>query len=120
MFLLKISETDAAATSEATINPTSTTDALPVIGTIVSVKAYKVSGDGATIDPICGRVSGGGAGTNDAIYSNGVAAASIDSQPGSTFALDTGQSIYWKSQVNAGTNNVIATEVLIAEGYENT
>lgn len=112
-FLVTIEEEDAAAASEATIPGTD----IPAVGTIVSVKATLGAGAGATIDPICGRVTGGGATTNDAVYANGGAAAHIDSAPLSTFVRPSGESLYWLSGVNAGTDNTISTQILIVEGY---
>jgi len=119
-YLLELNETDGAAASQAEIKQSSDYGELPRIGTIVSVKATKTTGAAATLDPRAGRTTGWADSTNDAIYANGAAAAHIDSSPGSTFALVDGQSIFWKSTPDSGTNNVIATEILIVEGFINT
>ena len=112
-YLVTIAETEAAATSEATIPGTD----IPILGTIVAVKATKTAGSAATIDPRCGRATGWTDSTQDAVYANGAAAAHIDAAPGSFYARPSGQSLFWRSTVNAAADNSISTEILIVEGF---
>lgn len=113
--LITIAETEAAATSEATIPAADMFD----VGTIVSVKSTLTAGTGTTVDPRCGRATGWSDATQDAIYSNGSAAANIDTRPGSVFSRQAGQALYWRSTPNDATaDHSISTEILIVEGHQ--
>lgn len=113
-YLITITETEAAATSEHEI---SMADA-PQLLTVVSVKSTLTAGTGTTIDPRLGRATGWADNTQDAIFSNGTAAASIDTQPGSVIWRPVGQNLFWKATPNdAAADHSISTEILCIEGF---
>lgn len=103
-------ETDAAAASEFKI------DAFPFfVATLVKYKVTHVSGTGATVNPTLGKSTGWTADTQDDIGTNTTTAAHIDDETHLSFDLPVSE-IFVKSTVNAGTDNVIHTTMIFAEG----
>lgn len=110
-FRVTITETDAAASSEASAIE-------------IGVKKFRVlrqvcvltAGAGATVDPVLGRVTNP-SGVNVCVE-NDTAGATIDSAPtnGVPCFTDTGF-LYHRSNVNAGTDNAITSEYLLAVGW---
>ncbi len=106
-----ITETDAEASSEATIA------GLPTEGLLLTQLADKTAGAGSTIDPRLTTASGSTLATQT-IIENGTAAASISNvaSPAFPYSSDTG-TLYHKSGVDSGTNNSITTVYLIKAGW---
>lgn len=106
-----ITETDAAASSEATIA------GLPTEAIVLSQLADKTAGAGSTIDPRLTTASGSTLATQT-IIENGTAAASVSNlaSPAIPYSSDTG-TLYHKSGVDSGTNNSITTVYLIKAGW---
>lgn len=113
---LLIEETEAAAASEYTITNGSGID-LPRSGKICHVQAYKVSGSAATIQPRWGQASGWSDDTSDAIDGLDTAAAyhSEGVELPYTLAPTGTPTIYGRSTVNAGADNVVRTRITILE-----
>ena len=103
-----IAETDAAAASEATI------DLGVRLATLVAQRCELDSGTGTTVDPKLAKAAAGTG--NDLIAETDTAAAIIDNN-GQDVAFVCGGSLYHKSVVDAGTDNVVNTEYLFKVGY---
>lgn len=104
---LQIDETDAATASEASIDLAALK--LPIVGDILIQEGQLISGGGATISPVLGRVTNP---TNltDIIVRNGTAAAGISNQGSFPIPYDAKEATwYHRARVNTGSNNVIKT-----------
>ena len=110
-YVVTISETDAAAASEATIT------GLPKKGLLLAQLADKTAGSATTLDPRLTTASGSTLSTQTVIE-NGTAAANISNlaDPAIPFFSATG-TLYHKSVVDAGTNNSVTTVYLIRAGW---
>jgi len=110
-YSITISETEAAAASEATIS------GLPVKGRVLSQLADKTSGTAATIDPILTTASGSTASTQ-VVLENATAAATISNlaDPAVPYYSSTG-TLYHKSNVASDTDNAVTTIYLIQAGW---
>lgn len=114
-WIVRCTETDAAATSEWTI-PNSAQ--LPEFGTITLYKADLTAGTGTTIQPKVGRATGPTAATMDWVGQISAAAAYInDATPLRYSGLGDGRVLYIRSTVDAGADNAISTEITIVEGH---
>ena len=105
-----IAETEAAAGSEWSVG------GLPQRVTIFSYKATITAGTGVTVNPIHGNAAAFTASTQGHIATNATTAIHINDQTVLRCYLPTG-TLYGRSTVNAGTDNTIATEILIVEGW---
>jgi hypothetical protein len=105
-----VAETEAAAGSEWSIG------GLPRRVTVYSYKATLTAGTGTTINPIIGDSAAFAASTQAHIATNTTTAAHINDQTVLRAYLPTG-TIYGRSTVDADTDNTIATEILIVEGW---
>lgn len=122
MFQVEISETEAAATSEAEI-PLSGTDSggvaykLPASGRVFTQLSELESGAGTTVDPVLGDQTDPAAGAWR--VENDTAAALIhnESTSGVRYAFDTGDSFFHRSVVDAGTDNTITSRYFIGAGW---
>ena len=111
-FIATLTETEAAAGSEATIA------GLPALGRVVDVHATLTAGTGTTIDPEGGRAAAWVDLAQDEIWQNGAAAAHISAQPGKPYYSATG-TLYWRSTPNSAVaDHSIVTQITIAEGAE--
>jgi hypothetical protein len=110
-YLVTISETEAAAASEATIT------GLPKKGLLLAQLADKTAGSATTLDPRLTTASGSTLSTQTVIE-NGTAAATISNlaDPAIPYYSATGV-LYHKSVVDAGTNNSVTTVYLIRAGW---
>ena len=111
VWVVTVVETEAANGSEFVV-PAS---ALPAAGEVLSHKSTLVSGSGATIDPEVGTAAAWTANTQAAMYANGGAAAHVHfvpTAPTGLFRQSTG--LHVRSKVNAGADNVIHTQIIIA------
>ena len=108
-YVVTISETEAAAASEATIT------GLPVRGRVLRQKCSLTAGTGTTVDPTL-TLPSGGTGVN-IVVENDTAAANVDngSDPAIPFA-NTGPTMYHKSVVDAATDNSVTTVYYISGG----
>jgi len=106
-----ITETDAAAASEATIS------GLPVKGRLLSQLADKTAGDAATIDPILTTSTGSTASTH-VVLENDTAAATISNlaDPAVPYYSSNG-TLFHKSNSASGTNNSITTVYFLQAGW---
>ncbi len=105
-----ITETEAAATSEAVIT------GIPITASLLKQVCVLTSGTGATVDPILGATTNpSGAAI---IVENSDAAAVINNlaSPAIPFATTTG-TIYHRSKVNAGTDNSIISRYLFKSDW---
>lgn len=87
------------------------------VGTIQISNCHLQSGSGANVRPSFGRKSGWSSTGIDDIgqVAASAAARNLDSV-GMPFVLGARDSLYGKSNVNTGSDNTIAVELLIAEG----
>jgi len=108
--LVTISETEAASTSEASID--------------LGVQKFRVhrqicqltSGTGTTVDPILGNATGPSG--ISVILENDTAAATADnSVTGGVTGYVSNGTLYHRSQVDAGTDNSVSTEYHIVVGW---
>ena len=108
-YVVTISETEAAAGSEATIT------GLPVRGRVLRQICSLTAGTGTTVDPKL-TLTSGGTGVN-IVVENDTAAANVDnvSDPAIPFA-NTDAVMYHKSVVDADTDNSITTVYYISGG----
>lgn len=108
-YVVTISETEAAAGSEATIT------GLPIKGRVQRQICSLTAGTATTVDPKL-TLTSGGTGVN-IVVENGTAGANIDnvSDPAIPFA-NTGPSMYHKSVVDADTDNSVTTVYYITGG----
>ncbi len=105
-----IVETEAAAGSEWSVG------GLPQRVTIFSYRATLTAGTGTTINPILGEEAAFTASTQAHIATNATTAVHINDQTVLRCYLPTG-TLYGRSTVDAGSDNTIATGILIAEGW---
>lgn len=112
VYTVTLTETEAAAGSEATIT------GLPQRGTIISYKATLTAGTGTTIDPVGGRAAAFVASTQNHIFSNGTAAAHIHNQDPVRYYSSTGTLYIRSTPNNAAADHTITTEILIVDGWE--
>jgi hypothetical protein len=112
IYLVTLTETEAAAGSEATIT------GLPVKGTILSYKATLTAGTGTTIDPVIGRAAAFTVSTQNHIASNDAAAAHVHNQDPVRYYSSTGTLYIRSTPNNATADHSITTEILIADGWE--
>ncbi len=107
---MSIAETEAAAGSEWSVG------GLPKRVTIFAYKATLTAGTGTTINPILGNAAAFTASTQGHLATNDTTAAHINDQTRLRAYLPTG-TLYGRSTVDADTDNTIATEILIVEGW---
>lgn len=108
-FLVIISETECAATSEWSVS------GLPSTGTITSYHAVKVSGTATTLQPMLSRTTAPASTQIGWIGQQASAAASVHDNTSTRYRNLT--TLYGRSTPDAGTNNVITTEIVIVEGH---
>lgn len=119
-FEITIDETDATSSSEVVV------PGVPILGLVKRVQIQLVSGSGTTVQPILGRVTNPAAASItdwvvEPISDPAEAAPAIDRCGGATYrALTvTGSkgTLYHRSRVDAGANNVIQTVYHIKAGW---
>lgn len=109
-FIVVVNETEAATADEFEI------DNFPFeLATLVKYKATKGAGAGATIKPKLGYTSGWTANTQDDIGTNTTTDVHIDDETHLIIRQTTG-SIFVKSQVDSGADNVIDSILIFVEG----
>lgn len=110
-YVVTISETDAAAASEATIS------GLPKKGLLLAQLADKTAGSATTLDPRLTTASGSTLSTQ-VVIENGTAASTISNlaDPAIPYYSANG-TLYHKSVVDAGTNNSVTTVYLLRAGW---
>ena len=118
-YTVTVTETECATTSEwstaaSTGGATGVSYTLPTVGRIVSRKVNKVSGTAATVAQVLGRTTGITAVGVESVAVE-AAASAINSIIEIPFALPGGV-LFGRSTPDAGTNNVITTEIVIMEG----
>lgn len=106
-----VAETECAAASEFNVT------GLPTYGRIVKYVATKTSGAGATIAPRAGRSASWTADGQNDIGALASAAAHIDAAEKAYLPLSS-NTMHFRSTPASGTDNVIATEVVIREGLD--
>lgn len=112
-WIIDVAETEAANASEYQIPAAS----LPRLGRIVSIKATKTAGTGATIAPKAGLATGWSANTQAAVYATGTPAAHVFAAPAAPAGhFKQGDGLYVRSTPDAGADNTIATQIVIVEG----
>ena len=109
---IRVAETDAAAASEWEI------DSLPQSFDLVAAKVVLGAGTGTVIGPIeLGAATGWAVDTiDDVTVSTVPAAAFLNDQTRYACAVGSGASLFGRSMVDAGTDNVITTELIIELG----
>ena len=108
--LVTISETEAASTSEASID--------------LGVQKFRVhrqicqltSGTGTTVDPILGNATNP-SGINVILENDTAAATADNSITGGVTGYVSNGTLYHRSQVDAGTDNSVSTEYHIVVGW---
>lgn len=113
-WLLEISETDAAASSEVEI--VLADYGLPAFGRVITQAGQLTSGSGATIDPVLGSATD----PATAIWKveNDTAAAQIHNVPATGIPYGTEiTSLFHRSAVNTGTDNAITSRYYILKGW---
>ena len=109
-YLITYTETEVAAASEASVS------GVPPIGRIVSFKATKTAGSAATIAPEAGNSSGYSDSSQAEIFSGPTAAAHIHETQVIPYSAPTGI-IYIRATPASATDNAVATEIMILEGW---
>jgi len=119
-YIITVAETGAGAATEwdvlgvgATV--TGTGAKLPPSFRIIRCKCILGAGAGATVDPIIGSTANPSGVA--VILQNGTAAATIDLQPiGGAVAVVPGLNIFGRSICDAGADNDVSWEIIIAAG----
>ena len=109
-WVITIAETEAAATSEWSV------EGLPACGTITHYQSTITSGTGVSIAPKIGKVTGWTASTQNEVMPQLTAAAHHNRSAPQVYTLPTTAKLFGRSGVNAGTDNVILTVMVITEG----
>ena len=112
-----IDETDCGASDEAIIDD----ERLPRLFRVYRQISVLVSGAGATVDPILGRITNPSG--RDVFAENATPAATVDNvavTPIPCYNADENDpgKLYHRSRPNAGTNNVVRSSYLIRAGWE--
>tara|TARA_R100001082_G_scaffold77228_1_gene45074 strand:+ start:1730 stop:2110 length:381 start_codon:yes stop_codon:yes gene_type:complete len=109
--LVQISETEAAAASEATIT------GLPTKGLVISQLADLTAGSATTIDPRLTTASGSTLSVQT-VVENGTAAATVSNlaDPAVPYYSATG-TLYHKSVVSGSSDNSVTTVYIIKAGW---
>ena len=115
--VVTITETEVAASSEATI---------PLgfdRGIVLKQRCKLTAGSGTTIDPVLGLSTDPAAGAYDLLVANGTAAAQIHNEVasagaprGAVFYTSTG-TLYHRSVPDSAADNAVITEYLIQRGW---
>lgn len=121
-WLIRVDETGGTTTGEWTT--ASGVSGVTVTGskgwgrviTIVSRIVAKVSGTGVTYAPIWARITGAIASTSPDYLDGFSAAATINDGARLIRGLNESCDIYGRTNPDAGTNNVVTTELVIVEG----
>jgi len=108
---ISIVEDEAAAASEFSI------PGVPEAGRIVSYRATLISGSGATINPIIGLAASFAASSQNHLATNSTTAAHVNDQTELVY-FSSSSSLHIRSTVNAGSDNVVHTEIVILEGCQ--
>jgi len=88
---------------------------LPKKGRIVSYRTTLTAGTGVTVNPSVGNATGFADSTQEHVGTNTTTAIHINDQVALGYSSPNGK-LYIRSQVNAGTDNTIDTEIEIVEG----
>lgn len=115
LYVVTISETDAAAASETEIDLAA--EGLPPIGAIVARRCAVESGAGSTVQPVLGDATDP---ENAAawLFSTDTAANPVHQQPAAPITYGTGvSSLFHRSKVDSGTNNTITTVYHLKRGW---
>ena len=112
MWLVDVAETGAAAASEWSVV------GVPVVGTITHYEVTLGAGAGTTVQPVLGMAATWTTATQDVIAEQAAAAAHILDNTAVPYALAKGTStIYGRSTVDAGSDNVVTTRFVIIQGH---
>lgn len=108
--VVSIAETALATATESEIPD------VPRAGTIVSYRATLTGGAGATINPRIGLAAAFALNSQNHLGTNNTTAAHIHDQSEIDYVLPAGQSLFIRSNPNAGADNAVSTEILIRAG----
>lgn len=115
LYVVTISETDAAAASETEIDLAD--EGLPAVGAIVARRCAVESGTGTTVQPILGDATDPANGAAW-VFDTDTAANPVHQQPASPISYGTQvSSLFHRSKVDSGTNNTITTVYHIKRGW---
>jgi hypothetical protein len=107
--IVTYTETEVGANSEATINVDYR------YGVIVSIKQDLTAGTGATLNTKIGRAATFTVSTQDHVLS-ATATADPISEQGESHFYASGSKLYVRASPNAGSDNSVATEIIICAG----
>lgn len=108
--LVVVSETSTSNGDEWSV------DNMPSQGTITHYQATLTAGSGSTIAPELGHATGWTVSTQDEIAVQSPAAAHINEATQAPFSSSS-QTIYVRSQVDAGSDNTIETAFTVVDGH---
>jgi len=115
LYVVKITETEAAATSEVQINLA--TQGLPAVGSVVARRCAVTSGTGTTVDPVLGNATDPANGASW-LFDNDTAANPVHEQPAVPITYGTQvSSFFHRSKVDAGADNSITTVYHFRQGW---
>ncbi len=109
-YKLVISETEAGAATEATIN------GLPTKGRVLAQLCTKASGTAATVAPILVTTAGSSAAVQTVCQATAAADQSNSFEPPSRYHVDNG-TLYHRTVCNAGADNAVTTVYFIQAGW---
>jgi hypothetical protein len=115
--VVEISVTEDAAAAGSEWSTADLSDPIPESGIIMRLQAEKTTGTAATIRPRLGKKTGWTTGTIDDIGQIAVAAAYVNEAIGVPYGFKAGAKpiLYGRSTPNAGSNNVVETQITIVE-----
>jgi hypothetical protein len=109
-YKLVISETEAGAATEATIN------GLPTKGRVTNQMCTKASGSAATVAPILVTTAGSSAAVYTVCQATAAADQSNSFSPEQKYEAETG-TLYHRTVCNAGSDNTVITVYFIQAGW---
>ncbi|HYE79219.1 MAG TPA: hypothetical protein VEI97_14645 [bacterium] len=107
VYVYTVTETDCAGTSEYSMT-------VPKQGRVVSCKATKTAGDGATIAPTFGPATGVAANTQARTHAYS-ASAHVNDRTAIPYVATAGL-LYVRSTPASGSNNAVTTEWVVVDG----
>lgn len=115
LYIVKVTETEAAATSEVQINLSA--KGLPAVGAVIARRCAVTAGSGSTVQPVLGIATDPENGSAW-LFSTDTAANPVHQQPAAGITYGTQvSSFFHRSKVNTGADNTITTIYHIKRGW---
>jgi hypothetical protein len=115
LYVVTISETEAAATSEVEIDLSA--QGLPGVGSVVARRCSVTSGTGTTVQPVLG-IASDPENASAWLFDTDTAANPVHQQPASPVTYGSQvSSFFHRSKVNAGADNSVTTVYHFKRGW---